>query len=256
MTVTTQERLDQLKLDLIGWDDGRPLRMERVGERSLRVAPADPEKRREGLDWPAHGLTMVGLKRLDNVQMCIESVLADGVPGDMIETGVWRGGTAMFMRAVLKAHSVTDRRVFVADSFEGLPVPDADTYPVDEGCQLHEWEFLAVPLEEVKENFARYDLLDDQVQFVKGWFRDTMPALAGQQWSIIRMDGDMYESTMTVLEHLYPGLVPGGYLIIDDYRIRRCRTAVHDFRDAHGITEEIVRVDRTGAYWRKPGGGA
>ena len=157
----------------------------------------------------------------------------------------------MFMRAVLRAHSITDRLVFLADSFEGLPVPDVDKFPVDSDCSLHEWEYLAVSLEDVKANLGRYGLLDDQVRFVKGWFRDTMPTLSGHPWAVIRLDGDMYESTMTVLENLYPGLSPGGYLIVDDYSIKRCRAAVEDYRRAHGIREEIQVVDWTGVYWRK-----
>jgi O-methyltransferase len=63
----------------------------------------------------------------------------------------------------------------------------------------------------------------------------------------------MYESTMTVLDHLYPGLAPGGYLIVDDYGIRPCRQAVDDYRAAHAIREGIVPVDWTGVYWRKRG---
>jgi O-methyltransferase len=255
MSVTpNREHLEQLKLTLMGMDSAYPTEMQKSVDKSLArmsVVPANLRKRVEGRDWPAIGLTMVGKKRLDNVQQCVERVLEDGVPGDLVETGVWRGGTAMLMRAVLKAHSVKDRLVFAADSFEGLPVPDADKFPVDAGCHLHEWEYLAVSLEEVKANFARFGLLDDQVRFVKGWFRDTMPALSGHPWAVIRLDGDMYESTMTVLENLYPDLSLGGYLIVDDYRIRRCRTAVEDYRRARGIQEEIEAVDWTGAYWRK-----
>jgi O-methyltransferase len=248
------EDLEQLKVALMGMDSGHPTQVQQTFDGSMRktaVVPAIVEHRLAGMDWPARGLTMVGKKRLDNVQHCIERVLEDGVPGDLVETGVWRGGTAMFMRAVLKAHSVTDRVVCAADSFEGLPAPDADRFPADEGSPLHEWEFLAVPLEEVKGNFDRYGLLDDQVRFVKGWFRDTMPALAGRPWAIIRLDGDMYESTMTVLENLYADLSPGGYLIVDDYSIVSCRTAVEDFRRAHGVEEEIEPIDWTGVYWRK-----
>jgi Macrocin-O-methyltransferase (TylF) len=257
MSAKAIQDLDQFKLELIGMADGNPTRMkpgeEDRSRESMTVEPADLQRRLEGHDWPADGLSMVGVKRLDNVQMCIERVLADGVPGDFIETGVWRGGTTIFMRAVLKAHAATDRTVFVADSFEGLPEPDPETYPVDRGCRLHEFDYLAVSVDEVKENFARYDLLDDQVRFVKGWFRDTMPTLAGHQWAIVRLDGDMYESTMTVLENLYPDLVPGGFLIVDDYRIKRCARAVDDFRAAHGITEDMVQIDWTGMYWRKSG---
>jgi hypothetical protein len=186
------------------------------------------------------------------VQACVESVLADDVPGDLIETGVWRGGTSMFMRAVLKAHGITDRVVFVADSFEGLPAPDPEQYPADSKSMLHDLAYLAVPLETVQEHFGRYGLLDDQVRFVKGWFRDTMPTLSQHTWSVIRADGDMFESTITVLENLYPNLSPGGYLIIDDYHsLPHCQKAVTHYRVAHGIEDEIHTVDWTGAYWRK-----
>jgi O-methyltransferase len=160
------------------------------------------------------------------------------------------------MRAVLKAHGITDRNVFVADSFEGLPAPDDEQYPADANTKLHELEFLSVPLETVQEHFERFGLLDEQVQFVKGWFRDTMPTLTDHRWSVIRLDGDLYESTITVLENLYPNLSPGGYVIVDDYNsLWYCRKAVTDYREAHGIDDEIHEIDWTGAYWRKGGAG-
>ena len=76
---------------------------------------------------------MIGEKRINNIQFCVEQAIRDGVPGDLIETGVWRGGAVIFMRAILKANSVTDRTVWVADSFEGLPRPDREKYPADAG---------------------------------------------------------------------------------------------------------------------------
>jgi hypothetical protein len=247
--------LQLMKLALTGLTESEPTKMLIGEDRSregMTVVPATVEERTIGYDWPANALTMVGMQRLDNLQACVETALADGVPGDLIETGVWRGGASMLMRAVLKVHGATDRRVVVADSFEGLPPPDADQFPVDEGCQLHEWDYLAVPLEQVKDHFARYGLLDDQVEFVKGWFRETMPTLAGRRWAVIRLDGDMYESTMSVLENLYPGLSPGGFLIVDDYKaVDLCRAAIEDFRRAHGIEDEIETIDWTGAFWRK-----
>src|SRR5882724_2741313 len=100
--------------------------------------------RMTGEDWPAMGDTMVGRKRLDSVQGCVEQVLAENIPGDLIETGVWRGGTTIFMRALLAAHGVTDRYVYVADSFAGLPPPDAEKYPQDAAMTLHQAPFLAV----------------------------------------------------------------------------------------------------------------
>jgi O-methyltransferase len=216
----------------------------------------DPAQNREGeasvWDLPAmYPLTMIGSARLDNVEACLRDVIESNVLGDVIETGVWRGGTTIFMRGFLRAYGVTDRRVYVADSFEGLPAPDIEKYPADEGLYLHLWPGLAVSLEEVKANFARFGLLDEQVEFVQGWFRDTLPSLQGRQWSVIRLDGDLYESTIDALENLYPGLASGGWLLVDDYEIDACRQAVTDYRERNGISEPIIEVDWTGICWQK-----
>jgi hypothetical protein len=196
---------------------------------------------------------MIGSRRLDNVEACMRSVLDADVPGDFIETGVWKGGTTIFMRGLLRAYGITDRRVYVADSFEGVPPPDETRYPADRGLDFHLWPPLAVDVDSVKGNFARLGLLDDQVEFVKGWFRDTLPALRGHQWAVVRLDGDLYESTTDALENLYDGLVSGGWLIVDDYEIEACRKAVTDFRTARGITEPIVEIDANGVCWQKTG---
>ena len=212
----------------------------------------DPRVRAEGRDWPSSAHTMVGRKRLDNVQYCVEDALARGVPGDLMETGVWRGGVVILMRAILKAHGITDRRVWAADSFEGLPPPDAEKYPHDARLHLNRFKELAISLEQVQENFRRYDLLDDQVCFLKGWFRDTLPGAPVKRLAVLRLDGDLYESTMDALVSLYPKLEVGGYIIIDDYSdIAACRQAVTDYRASHHITSRIVEVDWTGVYWKK-----
>ncbi len=202
-------------------------------------------------DLPPWPLTMIGSRRLDNVEQCMRSVLEEGVPGDFIETGVWKGGTTIFMRGVLRAYGIADRRVYVTDSFEGVPAPDTTRYPADQGSDFHLWPGLAVDLATVKENFARFGLLDDQVEFVKGWFRDTLPALRGHSWAILRLDGDLYESTMDALENLYDDLAVGGWLIVDDYDIEACRQAVTDFRAARGVTDEINPIDENGICWQK-----
>jgi hypothetical protein len=200
---------------------------------------------------PPGVMTMIGSLRLQNVEDCVRSVLGGSVAGDLIETGVWRGGTTIFMRGMLRAFDDHERAVYVADSFAGLPPPDPDKYPADEGIDLHLWSELAVTLDEVRANFSRYGLLDDRVHFVKGWFRDTLPSLQGHQWALIRLDGDLYESTMDGLTNLYPGLSPGGWIIIDDYQIPACQKAVSDYRDLHGITEPIQEIDWTGICWQK-----
>jgi hypothetical protein len=213
---------------------------------------ADIQRRKEGRDWPSRACTMIGLKRLDNIQMCAESVLSNHVPGDFIETGVWRGGATIFMRAILRAYNITNRCVWVADSFEGLPEPNPDQYPADKGDAHHLYTELAIPLEQVRANFRRFDLLDEKVRFLKGWFRDTLPSAAIDKLALLRLDGDMYESTMDALVNLYPKLSVGGYVIIDDYNsCEGCKRAVGDYRISHGLTETVEQIDWAGVYWQK-----
>ncbi len=193
---------------------------------------------------------MIGSRRLENLQACAEHVLANDVPGDFIETGVWRGGAVILLRGVLEAYDVRDRVVWVADSFAGLPRPNETDYPADRGDQHHTYEELAVSLEQVQENFRRYDLLDDQVRFLKGWFKDTLPDAPIDALALLRIDGDMYESTHDAFSHLYPRLSPGGIVIVDDYHaVAACRRATHDYRNAHGITSPIHEIDGVGVFW-------
>jgi O-methyltransferase len=223
--------------------------LRRRGIAAFRQITEDDRAR--GGEWPLFAQTMIGTARLDNIRHCIESAIADGVPGNLIETGVWAGGATIFMRGVLAAHGVDDRTVWVADSFEGLPRPRPEEYPADAGARYHEAPPLSVPLEEVQESFRRYGLLDEQVRFLKGWFKDTLRTIPNPEWAVIRIDCDMYESTIDALSALYPDLSPGGYLIVDDYALEACRRAVDDFRRRHDVSEPIEHIDWTGIYWRR-----
>lgn len=211
----------------------------------------DPERRAAGRDWPLHAHTMIGSRRLHNLRELTERVLEEDVAGDLIETGAWRGGACIMMRAVLAAYGVRNRRVVVADSFAGLPKPDPAKFPADSGDIHHTYPVLAISLEEVKRNFAKYNLLDEQVLFLKGWFKDTLPAAPIDRLAILRLDGDMYQSTIEALSCLYPKLSAGGFCIVDDGNVPNCRTAVRDFRQDQGVSEEIVNIDDWGFYWRK-----
>lgn len=241
--------LDALIDELTGFDTGDAC----IGDNPFSwPAEFDPAKRDEGLDWPATALTMVGRQRLRSLRETIESVLDEGVAGDLIEAGVWRGGASIFARAVLAARGVTDRKVIVADSFEGLPPPDP-AYPIDGYSMLHTYEQLAVSLEEVRANFDRFGLLDDQVVFLKGWFRDTMPLVASPQLAVLRLDGDLYESTIDPLVHLYDRLSPGGWVILDDYNVSPpCQKAVVDFFASRGGAPPLEAIDRVAVRFRKP----
>lgn len=216
-----------------------------------KIAGYDPAYRERGWDWPSAAPSMIGYLRMNNLRRECERVIAEGVPGDFMETGVWRGGACMMMRAVLRAHAVADRRVIAADTFTGPPPPSIEA---DADAFLHHVQEFSVSLAAVQAAFARYGLLDDQVVFLQGLFRDTLPKAPVARLAVLRLDGDTYESTMDGLSHLYAKLSPGGCLIVDDYFLFEAqRRAVDTFRAAHGVSEPIVQIDDFGGYWvRRP----
>ena len=257
--------LDLLRtyLTRYGEDELVPIRAERhpvvrrvfgiLAKRNItvtRAAPFDEQKRNLGLDWPVTAETMIGMQRLTHLQHCVETVLAEEIPGDLIECGVWRGGACILMRAVLVAYGDKERCVWLADSFQGLPPPDPENYPAEDltlnGAKV------AVPESTVRNNFKRYGLLDDRVRFLPGWFKNTLPDAPIDRIALLRLDGDLYESTIQALDALYPKLSVGGYCIIDDYvEIGACRQAVTDYRRKNSISAEIIDIDGSGVYWRK-----
>lgn len=196
------------------------------------------------------GFSMIGRARLDSLQACVIDVLDQGVGGDLVECGVWRGGAAILMRAILGSRGDRTRTVWLADSFAGLPAPTApqDTYDLSADVRPE----LAVPLETVKGNFELFGLLDERVRFLPGWFSDTLPTAPISQIAVLRLDGDMYSSTVESLESLYDRVSPGGFVIIDDYGVvTGCRTAVDEFREMRGVAAPLIEVDHTCVFWRK-----
>lgn len=195
--------------------------------------------------------TMIGRRRLDNITECLDLIRQENISGDLAETGVWRGGATILMRGYLEAWNIKDRKVWVADSFEGMPVPSA---PEDHGHDFSSTNvpILAISLAEVQENFRRYKLLDDQVQFLKGWFSDTLRTAPIDRLALLRLDGDLYESTMDSLLALYDKVSSGGFIIVDDFNdFEPCRRAITEFRQQRGIIDPLVKIDWTGVYWRK-----
>jgi O-methyltransferase len=218
----------------------------------VRRRPYSPEDSISGKRCSFDADTMIGLHRLDNVELAIRTVIAKKIPGDLLEAGVWRGGAAIFMRAALEVFGDSTRRVFVADSFEGLPPPNPAEFSEDKDYDLSNVCDLAVSVERVQANFARYGWLDERVAFLKGWFKDTLPTAPVDSIAVLRADGDLYESTMDILNALYHKVSPGGFVIIDDYGAwPPCKKAVDDFRARHNVTDPIVTIDWTGVYWRK-----
>ncbi|HEX8152697.1 MAG TPA: PqqD family peptide modification chaperone [Thermoanaerobaculia bacterium] len=215
----------------------------------LVTAKQDGRNFRKAVTRDAH--TMVGLRRLENIEWCAAQIFAAGVEGDFLEAGVCQGGASIFMRALQVAYGEEQRRMWVADSFEGLPAPRND---VDAGLDFTEERqpWLAASLPSVQDNFRTYDLLSDRVRFVRGWFSDSLASSEVERIALLRIDADLYESTRDVLVALYDRVTPGGFIIVDDYHaFRACRTAVDEFRAARGIADPLRRVDWTATYWQK-----
>jgi hypothetical protein len=198
-------------------------------------------------DWPVYAETMIGTYRLDNIRYCIGQVIKDKVEGDVIECGVWRGGACIWMKAILDSYEEL-RNVYVADSFNGFPKPK---YKCDADFDFLQKHDLKVPVEVVKNNFKKYGLLDNRVKFIEGYFSETLPKFDGKL-ALLRVDGDLYESTVDILNNLYDKVSVGGYIIIDDYQLGQCELAVQFFRRKRNITDKIENIDGgVGVFWRK-----
>ena len=216
--------------------NGETLTEEEINK-TILITPTHPK-----INWGEDNrMTLLPWTALEHLHTAIKDTVERGIEGDFVETGVWAGGACMLAKSVYNEIS-PNTKVYACDSYEGLPKPDV-SFPHDNGDTHYLDPMLAVSLEEVTENFEKFGLLDDKVVFVKGWFKDTMPTLDIDKISILRLDGDMYESTIQVLDGLYNKLSKGGYLIIDDYHHKGCIAAIGDFRRDHNITSTIIKVD-------------
>lgn len=207
-------------------------------------------KRRDGEDWPVTAETMVGLTRLNQLHAALDSVVNRSIPGDFLEAGVWRGGAGIFMTAYVEVHGLKDRKVYLADSFKGLP-PASGRYAEDRSSSLHKHSYLAVGREEVVGNFRKYDVSTDSVRFLEGFFADSLPKADCESLAILRMDGDMYESTVDILSNLYHKVSEGGVVIVDDWQLP-AQQAVRDFLGATGVNVEFEAIDDSSVYFYKP----
>jgi hypothetical protein len=268
--------LDLLKRSLIGLIHEDPgIRFTWDDPDASTFVPFDRDARLHARDWPSRADTMIGMRRLDHLEALVTGILAAGTPGDLIETGVWRGGATIFMRGVLKAHGVADRTVWVADAFaarfpttedEGASSRSFTSPALAELRRLHagidpmtatfkarhDALWAGTSYDEVRERFSRYGLLDEQVRFLRGWFRDTLPSAPIEHLALLRVDGDLYDSTYDALDALHPRLAPGGYAIVDDYGdFAECRQAVHDYFAAAGIDPALEPIDDDAVFWQK-----
>lgn len=204
----------------------------------IRLAVEPKHLASEGVDWPSIALTMIGQRRLRNVRHLCATVEAENIPGAWVECGVWRGGASIMARYCL----APERTVYLCDSFQGLPFDPSEP-------QWARYDYLKVSEDEVRGYFKAF-CCDDNVQFVKGWFKDTLP-----NWetpiAILRCDGDMYSSTMQILGNLYDWVNKGGFVIIDDFNLSDCQRACEHYWKMKGIKPQLIAIDQCGVYWRK-----
>jgi len=209
-------------------------------------------------------------ERMQRVGDLYKKVQEQGIPGDLMECGVWRGGITVYMKALLRAHGDESRRVWVSDSFNGVPnaarQDDSDSYEVPDDVKqmdrnqwggsvaergldgkVHTKNILTVEHELVRDNFVRFNLLDEGVKFLPGYFNESLPEVAKKgltQLAILRVDGDLYTSTMDVLLNLYKHVSPGGYIIFDDYPLPQSKRAIEDFFKQENLDLSLIKTDR------------
>jgi hypothetical protein len=206
---------------------------------------------------------MVSRERLYAHFQAVQYVVKKGLPGDIVECGVWRGGTSMVGALTLLSMGDTSRNIRLYDTFAGMTAPtEADTSPWDgqiaktlwkknQGKEANNWCY--APLEEVRKNMLSTGYPAQNINFVKGDVLETLSGWPPAEIAVLRLDTDWYESTLKCLEELYPRLVPGGVLLIDDYGAwTGCRKAVTEYCEANNISLLLHRTDYTGRSAIKP----
>lgn len=198
----------------------------------------------DGEGWPELGDTMLTQSGLRDIRNLLIRCDKEGIEGDFVECGVWRGGACVYAKAVINELK-SQRGVLGFDSFEGLPRPS------DGDCRNdkhHTYSALAVSLEEVKRRAQKYDV--GKIFWLKGFFHDTLSLIEkDHKIAILRCDGDMYSSTKAIFEFAYPKVVEGGFVIVDDWKLQCCRDAI---RDSLGFMPDVVfSEDNQSVMFRK-----
>ena len=202
--------------------------------------------------------SMTSLERLYAMYQATEYVCKAGIPGSIVECGVWRGGSMMMAALTLQALGDTSRSLLLFDTFEGLPKPNP-TEDVDlwGHCAYNEWtrrrltdessDWAHASIEEVRENLGSTGYPPEKLEFIKGMVQNTLPRTSPETIALLRLDTDWYESTVCELNHLYPHLSDGGVLIVDDYgHMRGQRKAVDEYFSSHNEVVLLNRVDYSG----------
>jgi O-methyltransferase len=218
--------------------------------------PPDFDKETQALCQFVRPFTMTSPERLFALREGIKHLVRHRVQGDIVECGVWKGGSMMAAARTLLELGATSRNLYLFDTFEGMPSPgvqdvDLENEPAADLMSQSDkqsslvWAYSA--LEEVKRNLLSTGYPESRVFFVKGKVEETIPQNAPSQIALLRLDTDWYESTYHELVHLYPRLSPGGVLIIDDYgHWKGAKKAVDEYFEEHKLQLLLNRIDYTG----------
>ena len=223
-----------------------PIRAQPDAYRNLR------RRRRAGLAAWGEGVNgflpyaSIGRTRLDHLERCLDLVRAEAVAGDLLDCSTGRGGAAVFLRAYLAAHELPDRTVWVADRFRATPEPAREATIVDE-----EMSAFQADLNLVRDAFERFDLLDGRVRFLTGPMEATLAEADVESVALLRLGAGIGDAAGAALDALYPKLSIGGFVVVDDHAEATCARAVADFRQAHGVEEQVEAIDWTAVAWRK-----
>jgi hypothetical protein len=205
--------------------------------------------------------TMTSTERIIASMQAARHVVEAGIPGDIVECGVWRGGNMLAMALVLARHGDTGRNLYLYDTFEGMSEPTASDVAVDgesakelyAGLQKSAEGWCKATLEDVEATMSQAGYLANRIHFVRGRVEDTIPGTIPRQIAVLRLDTDWYESTRHELEHLYPRLVRGGLLMIDDYgHWQGARRATDEYLRTAAPGAFLHRIDYTGREMVKP----
>jgi hypothetical protein len=206
--------------------------------------------------------TMTSPERVVSLLRAVEYITRAQIPGDIVECGVWRGGSMMAVARALQRLRDTSRSLFLFDTYEGMSPPTeadrsyrgelADTL-LSTQPKEGSWIWAVAQLEGVQGVMERSGYPQERVKFIKGKVEETLPQEAPERLALLRLDTDWYESTKHELEHLYPRLSPGGVLIIDDYgHWEGARRAVDEYIAQHRLPLLLQRIDYTGRIAIKP----
>jgi hypothetical protein len=207
--------------------------------------------------------TMTTIERMYALYEAVGHIERLGLRGDVVECGVWRGGSSMLAALTLARHSSLERTMWLYDTFEGMSEPTEHDVAASGERVSENWDHYRdrldhpvlayANLEDVRANMRSTGYPQERVRYVQGKVEETIPATLPERIALLRLDTDWYESTRHELEHLYPRLAPGGVLIIDDYGAwQGARRAVDEWRAAVPEPPLLLRVDSTGRVGTKP----